>query len=263
MPANFPVPPFEELTIVGFGIPGSGKTQFMAGDTKSMFAATEPGQGFIKARVCNIRSWGGNEYKTDPKTGHVTMSFKRLVHSIAEQANKKTLDISAVVIDIVDNLHVLCQDDVCAKQGIAHPSDGAHGKAWAAVNKEWVAWLRSLMDKVTVRFVSHCKSTEIEVENEKKVFETINRSEPTFYSNKAAQYLDGVVNAVGYFHTIGKNRHAVRFQQDVHTAAKDRTDILCHLGTIVLPSNPKLGFSHVAKLYREKAQEMGLTIQSL
>ena len=127
------VPPFDELTMQFFGIPGSGKTCFTGGDPYTMFCATEPGQQFIKAGVTKVRSWDGPEYHVDEKTGVVTMGFTRLVHTIAEQRKAGTLQYKSVTIDIVDNLHGYCQDAVCKRLNVPHPADGKYGKVWSAV----------------------------------------------------------------------------------------------------------------------------------
>lgn len=157
-----------------------------------------------------------------------------------------------------------CQDDVCHARGFAHPSDDkkGYGKLWAAVTKEWTDWLRALMDLTNVRFITHCKSEEIEVAGEHDLMEEVTRYTPTFSGNKAAQYLDGVVNAVGYFTKDKFGKYVLTFKQDARTAAKDRTDILVKLGPITLPENPNDGFTYVSNLYESKAKELGFTVQS-
>lgn len=245
--------------MLAFGIPGSGKTRFFGSDPKTAFLATEPGQDFVKAPVFDIRKWAGDIWQEQP-TGRITTSFKKIVHVLAEHRKANSLAYSSVVVDIVDNLQVLCQDSVCANLGVAHPSEKKDfGKTWGAVTKEWTLWIRALMDITNVRFISHCVGEEIEVENENKLLEEVTRYRPTFSSSKAAQYLDGVVNAVGFFTKSKDGRYILTFVQDARTAAKDRTDILTQLGPIDITGKD---FNYVSDLYNQKAQQLGFQTRS-
>ena len=255
------VPPFEALTLLIFGQPGSGKTRFCAGDFNSIFAATEPGQDFTKARVINIVAWDGDLWEVSPN--RVKTSFKKFVHTIAEQLKSNSLDASAIVIDIVDNLHTLCMDAVCTRKGIAHPHDANDfGATWAAVNKEWTSWLRALMSKINIRFISHCAERPKEVTNDIGIKEEVTQYLPTFSGNKAAQYLDGVVNAMGFMTKNKSDKYVLTFKQTATIAAKDRTDILSSLGEILLPNSPDESWGYVSKLYRDKATELGFEVQT-
>jgi len=246
---NYPVPPFNELNMMGFGVPGSGKTRFFSGDKDIIVVGTEPGQSFTKARVVPIRSWN---------------AFKHFVHEMGARKKSGTLDCSGVAIDIVDNLHTLCQDSICQAKGFAHPNDDVkgYGRLWGAVTKEWKGWIGALMDITNVHFVTHCKDELIEIEGDLGIKEEITRFGPTFSRNKAAQYLDGIVSAVGYFTMAKDGTFSLTFHKDARIDCKDRTDILTALGQIKLPSQPELGFGHVAKLYEAKAKEMGFVIQT-
>ena len=241
------VPPFEELTVLLFGIPGAGKTRFCAGDKENLFCSTEPGQAFVSCRPIEVREWA---------------TFRNLVKEIVETRNAGQMDFNAITIDIVDNLYAMCQDYVCKAAGVTHPSEKKDfGKTWGEITKEWQAWVRGLMSLVNVRFISHCKTEEVEVTNEAGLLEEVTRYLPTFSGSKAAQHLDGVVNAMGYFSKNKSNQHILTFKQSATVAAKDRTDILAALGDIVLPG-PDEAWAFVSNAYQEKAKELGFTIQS-
>ena len=107
VPEGYTVPPFDELTMLIFGIPGSGKTRFCAGCPNTLFLGTEPGQQFTKARVIPIRDWD---------------HFRQVCLSIAQLRDQGRDDVQTVVIDIVDNLYLLCRDYICTQKGVTYPS---------------------------------------------------------------------------------------------------------------------------------------------
>lgn len=233
---------------MGFGNPGTGKTRFFGGDKDCIFASTEPGQDFIKSRNVPITEWN---------------LFKQLAVELANRKKAGNLDCSAVVIDIVDNLQAMCQASVCHKAGCEHPSDKKDfGKTWGEVTREWTNWIRGLLKITNVRFITHCRIEDIEITNANNLTEEITRVTPTFSASKAAQYLDGVVGAVGYFSKNKAGQHTISFNPTLNIAAKDRTDILSKLGVIVLPANPDEGFNFVSQLYNKKAKELGFEVRS-
>jgi len=238
---TYTVPPFEDLTLMVFGRPGSGKTRFCGGDDKAIFAATEPGQEFIKSTVVPVREWP---------------TFKKLVFELGHLKKDGKLPYSACVIDIVDNLNVMCRDSVCKAKGVTYPSDKDFGKTWAECNREWTQWLRVLMDIINVRFVTHCNMVDIEVPMDNGIKQEVSCHVPTFSNNKAAQYLDGIVNCVGYIHKKLDGAHVITFKQEPAIAAKDRTDILAQLGEL------PLDWATVRDAYAKKAEELGFKIRS-
>jgi len=240
------VPDFRDLTITGFGIPGSGKTRFFAGDKDAIFASTEPGQAWVGSRVVPIHTW---------------VTFKNLVVELSNRRKNGNLDCSAVIIDIVDNLHIRCLEYVCAQAGCTHPSEkkGDFGFLWSKINKEWTDWIRSLMGITNIHFITHCSKGTAEFTNDHGLLEEITHYAPTFSGNKPAQYLDGIVNAVGFFTKSKDGQHILTFKQEASIAAKDRTDILGSFGPIPLPG-PKESFEYVRKIYRQRAGELGFKI---
>lgn len=242
---SFPVPPFENLTMLIFGKPGSGKTRFLAGGPDTLFLATEPGQQCTKATVVDITDWA---------------KFQGVVSELIERRKANNFPFRSVVIDIVDNLNTMCRDWVCAQKGMAYPSEKDFGKTWAECNKTWTQWLGVLMRVTTVRFVTHCGTETVEVQNDAGIREEMERYIPTFSGNRAAQFLDGVVSAMGFITQAKSGQRVITFQQSPRVAAKDRTDILDKLGIIPLPGIPDDGFKTVAAAYDAKAKELGFTI---
>lgn len=239
-------PKFDKLSVMIFGIPGAGKTRFFDGDENVIFASTNPNQEFLQSRIVPIKTWG---------------TFQQLTHQIYKEKQAGNDICSGVVIDIVDDLQVMCQDYVCAKAGVKHPNDRKDfGKTWSAVTKEWKQWLDALMGLTSVRFLTHCEKEKVEVVNEHGLKEEVMRFFPTFSSTKAAQHLDVVLNAVGYISQSRDGRHCLTFKQQSTVAAKDRTDILSSFGDIFLPTNPRESFNYVSRIYQEQAQKMGIRL---
>lgn len=266
--AAFPVPPFDELTITLFGKPGSGKTRFCSGDPKTMFICTEPGAEMLRARKWPVR---GKDGTWAPPTW---AEFTALIDQIETKKKAGELQIESVAIDIVDNLYQTCQDFICIDQrqargqaAVEHPHDmDDFGKTWGQVSKEWKKQLSRLMSMVRVRFITHAETKKVEIVNENNLAQEIDQVGPTFSGGKGGkcgQYLDGIVNAMGYMMQDAAGRHTITFKQTPSIAAKDRTDILASLGPIHLPDDPNVGFAHVSQLYEQKAKEAGLVVRSL
>lgn len=246
VPGSFGIPPFDELTMIIFGIPGSGKTRFCAGCPDTVFISTEPGQAFTKARVLPVRDWG---------------TFREVVHAIAEAQKAGRTDIRSVAIDIVDNLYIYCRDYICRQKNLAYPPATDYGKTWAEITKEWSTWIRALMDLVNVRFISHTTTTPVEVTNDLGIKEEVEMFVPTF-KGKAAQYLDGIVHAMGFMIKNRSGEHCITFKQTPTIGAKDRADLLSRLGDIRLPPDPDAGWAHVRKNYEHVAASQGLEVEA-
>jgi hypothetical protein len=246
--AEFTVPPFDELTMLIFGIPGSGKTRLCAGSPGTLFLGTEPGQQFTRARVLPVRNW---------------QHFRDIVVELSKFKSQGRTDTQTVAIDIIDNLYLFCREYICRQKNLAYPPANDFGRTWAEITNEWSTWMRALMDMVNVRFISHTTTREHEVTNANGLKEAVDIHVPTFAGNKAAQYLDGVVNAMGFMLKNREGKHCITFRQTATIAAKDRTDILSKLGDIVLPPNPDDGWQYLGKCYEHVAGELGFTIKSL
>lgn len=241
------VPRFEDLHLLIFGRQGAGKTSFCNGDPDTVTIAAEPGSDFVETRDVKTRDW---------------VTFQRVVMEVHESRKSHPHDISAVVIDIVDNLYEYCSDHICQRLKIAHPSDKKDfGKSWAEITKEWTGWLTSLYDVVSLRFITHQVEVEEERENELGLDQKYTCLAPRFSSNRGAKFLDGIVSAVGHMYVNKRGQHCITFKQNARCAAKDRTGILCELGEIVLPDKKTDGFRYVSELYANKAKEMGFLVK--
>lgn len=162
----------------------------------------------------------------------------------------------SVVIDIVDNLYSMCLNHVCARKGIDYPPESDFGKTWKEIREEWETWLRRLMDVVNVTFITHCAKDKVEMTLPNGVTKEIERHVPTFKGNKAAQFLDGIINCMGFVHKNAKGEYVITFRGSPQLGTGDRTKVLEALGPMYL------NWNDVAKAYDTKAKEMGFAIAS-
>jgi hypothetical protein len=239
------IPPFDELTMMVFGRVGTGKTRFCSKAPKTCFISTEPGAEFSGAPFIDCPTWH---------------QFILIVREIYEQRKAGTLQYNSFVIDIVDNLQAACRDYVCKEKGLDYPPENDRGKTWTQITRLWKEGIGKLMRMVDVRFISH--TTQMKDENmlASGMKQEVDIFVPTFTGNKAAQYLDGILNAVGFCTKQADGQHVITFKSRPKIGAKDRTDVLTYLDEI--PIGLKDGWQTVAKAYTEKAKELGYEIKS-
>lgn len=248
-PKSFPIPPFDELTILIYGSPGSGKTTFCSKAEGTLFLSTEPGTEFLEAASIPIYNWASFK--------EVLAELEAKKKAIMEgKLDKKAWVFKSFVIDIVDNLSAQCRDYICKNKGLAYPPTNDFGKTWAEITTEWREALRRLMILGNVRFVTHCTTQEAEVTTDDNLVVEVTKYVPTFAGSKPAQFLDGIINAQGFCAVNKKGQHCITFKQTATVAAKDRTNLLCAYGTLSLDWNT------VSEAYAAKAAELGKTIIS-
>lgn len=243
------VPPLEELTFLVFGTPGVGKTSLVAGRPDTMFISTEPGTSFLRVPSAQVRDWD---------------TFENLVDELVHFKAAGDLPYKSVAIDIIDNLASYCLDAVCRAKGLNYPPENDFGKTWKQIRLVWEDKLRLLMDTVHVSFLTHCATEKREVRG-KVGMKEVDCVVPTFRGNKQAQYLDGIVDAMGYVHKNASGEHVINFQNLPASAAKDRTGILSSLGDIVIQSpgaDPRAIWQMLSDAYLNNAKTLGYKVES-
>jgi hypothetical protein len=108
---------------------------------------------------------------------------------------------------------------------------------------------------VNVTFITHCTSQTVEYQLDGGLTKEVTRWQPTFKGNKAAQYLDGIVNAIGHVRKTMDGKYTISFRGSPTTAAGDRTGLLESLGELPLV------WKDVDASYTEKAKALGLEIK--
>lgn len=253
---SYPIPSFSNLNIMLFGQPGSGKTRLAASAPGVLMIGTEPGQYNVQAAVVRCDSWSTyrsivNEIKI--KRGEIKAG-KRPVSDCP---------YTTFCIDIVDNLAGHVRDHICQQRGLAYPPANDFGKTWSQITKEWKDGIADLMGLGNVIFISHCSSKESEIALENGMTSEVDQMIPTFSNSKTAQFLDGILSAMGYMYVDKSGKFAVTFRKSATIAAKDRTDMLAPYGAIDIDwSTGKNAWQLIEELYIKMAQERGVTVIS-
>lgn len=256
------VPPFDELTLLLFGVAGAGKTTFAAGKNKSnpqgnratMFIATEPGHKFIYNTVTRIYSDGLADWnKNKPeKCANLWQLFQRNVLMLKAYKAAGKLPFKTIAIDVIDNLYNACFEAMCTTMGIKEPSGGE----WNTIRFEWERWVQELLSLADIIFLTHESEETFDEEIAPGITQKFKRTIPTFKGKSKAQFIDGIVNATGYVYVGAKGEHFITFKATRDVQAKDRTGILEACGE--MPND----FAKVAELYSAKAKELGFGIKS-
>jgi hypothetical protein len=113
-----PVTDLGRQSILIYGIPKCGKSEWSSSFPQAIFLECEPGLNHLEVFKVPTYSWE---------------SFLEACKLIAKGDHK----FQTVVIDTVDNAFKMCSEHVCAKHGIEYEGDMAHGKGWALVKNEW------------------------------------------------------------------------------------------------------------------------------
>lgn len=183
---------FQELVQLYYGDPGVGKTTFASKlPLPNLFIATEDGQRALKAYVQRVHTWD---------------DFLDII-SLLEKGDG---DIYAsVTIDTVDNLFDFCQDYVCKKLKIAHPSDAEWGKGWDALKKEFKTAITRLQSiGVGVIFISHARSEEVKTRSLK-----VDKWFPS-YPKQCRKIINPLVDFMFYFGVEEKSEKGGRIVSD-------------------------------------------------
>lgn len=106
------------LSILLYGIPKSGKSQFASNFPNALFFECEPGLNSLEVFKVPTYSWPD------------FLEACRLV--AADKHPFKT-----IVIDTADNAFRFCTEHICQKYKVEYEGDVPHGKAWALVKNEW------------------------------------------------------------------------------------------------------------------------------
>ena len=144
-----PVSDIGDMSFLLYGEKKIGKTSIAAQFPKALFLAFEKGYSGLSIFVEPM--FDSNE-KPD---------WRKFVKYI-DLLVKEDHDFKTIVLDTIDNAYAACMDYVCMVEGWDHPSDGAYGKGWKAVEKEFATQIGRLVncDKFGVIFLSHAVEKE-------------------------------------------------------------------------------------------------------
>jgi len=115
----------EDQTILIYGAAKIGKSTFASNADNPLFLATESGLNSLEVNQVKIDSW---------------TKFLKVCGEIAKGSHK----FKTIVIDTIDNLHMLCAQHILEKHNVEHEGDLGHGKGWSFVKKELMRALTKL-----------------------------------------------------------------------------------------------------------------------
>ena len=171
----------KDYFILLYGRAKTGKTTLAAQFEDPLFLMFEPGSKSLEIFQKDMVSW---------------KTFKNAVVKLGEEKER----FKTVVIDTIDSAYEMCLEYVCSEQGVDHPSDGAYGKVWNAVDNEFSAVLSKLGKQGRgVLFISHVKDKDIE-QPDGSVKEMTGPS----LSNQGMKWVDRNVDVFAYYF-YGKN----------------------------------------------------------
>lgn len=131
-------------SILLYGPTKVGKTTFASKAEGALFLATEPGTNALEVFAMPINNWP---------------DLLKACGEIAAGGH----DFKTVIIDTIDNAYTFCLEHVCTENGWSHPSDGAYGKGWSAVNGEFRRVLLKLAQMpYGLMLISHSQEKEVE-----------------------------------------------------------------------------------------------------
>lgn len=132
-----------DFTILLYGEPKVGKTTFCNAGGRTLFLATEDGQGGVESYRVPIDNW-------------------ETFLQVLEELKQDGLPYTKVCIDTVDNLYKFCCEWACKKLGVIHQSDAAFGKGADTINSEFLRQLTRLaLMPYGLWMISHATEREI------------------------------------------------------------------------------------------------------
>lgn len=184
------------------GDPKTGKTTFVSGFEKTLFIATEPGHKFQEI------------FKLEPKDWED-------VRNIVKNLIKEEHDFKTIAIDTVDNAYKMCEQYVCKKNGISHPSDMPYGKGFSGVKEEFSNVISALFRHgMGIVFISHSQQKDVE---EGSVKRTVTE---TTLSGSAAKTIYGLCDFIFHVYVDGEGKRWMKTKGSPYLKAGDRSGIL-------------------------------------
>jgi hypothetical protein len=157
---NEPSNELTSYTILIYGTKGVGKTSALASFPNSIIFSWEPKRRNIRARMYFL------EVKTADKITSTEddpwVEFVEVCRLAAEDDS-----IQTICIDTADLCYEACQEHICHKYGILHPSDkNDFGKSWNDIKQTFTDHFSTLISSgKTIVFTSHAKEREQEMQD--------------------------------------------------------------------------------------------------
>ena len=163
-----------DLTVLVHGPAKIGKSTLCSQAPDALFIATEAGLNALEVYQVPVTNW--NE-------------FLEACRDVADDKH----GFKTIIVDTLDNAYLMCQERVCEKHKIEHPSDLAYGKGFSLVNTEFYRVLNKLsLLPYGLFLVCHSQEKEIETRTGRRT-----RIVPTL-PDKARRMVLGMVDVILY-----------------------------------------------------------------
>jgi hypothetical protein len=157
---NIPSNNLTDYTILLYGTKGVGKTSALSTFPKNLIISWEPKRRNIKARMYYLEVASADKITDDDNDPWMTfVEVCRL--AIADPT------IETICVDTADLCYEACQEHICRKYGILHPSDkNDFGKSWNDIKQTFTDHFSTLISSgKTLVFTSHAKEREQEMQD--------------------------------------------------------------------------------------------------
>ena len=186
---SVPKTDFSELNMLIHGQVKTGKTtlaaQMTVGDKEPLFIATEDGHHNLNVLVESVSNW---------------IAFKAVVAKLEKNKDAVKAQCSCVVLDLMSDLDQWADDYVCTELRIKNLGDLDFGKGYGAKKKEVQSQLSKLFSILPVKFITHTKEKEVELDGVK-----VDMYVPNL-SGSSMEYINGKVDAIGFIAPDSKTK---------------------------------------------------------
>lgn len=185
-----PVSSIGSMSFLIYGEKKIGKTSIAAQFPKALFLAFEKG-------------YSGLSIFVEPMFDKNEKPDWRKFVAFIDLLVKENHDFETVVLDTIDVAYSACMDYVCMVEGWEHPSDGAYGKGWKAVEKEFSTQIGRLVNcpKFGTIFLSHAVEKEF-LERTGGKYDKIIASMP----DQARKLISAVCDCIVFYGYHGEQR---------------------------------------------------------
>jgi len=173
-----PITDLSNLTVLSYGLPKAGKSEFASRWPNAIFFECEPGLNHLEV------------YKVPTYTWEDFLAACKLI----AQGNHP---FKTIVVDTVDNAFKYCSEYVIGRHNVEYEGDLAHGKGWALVKNEWHRVLTRLASlPYGLILISHAQDKTIETRTGEYT-----KTQPSL-PDRARNVVLGLVDMILYFDAV-------------------------------------------------------------
>jgi len=230
-----------EYSILVYGREKIGKTSLASCFPDALFISFEPGTRALSVYEMQPDNW---------------KAFRSIVLALKTETRFKT-----IVIDTVDLAYRQCEEYVCKREGIDHPSDEDWGKGWAAVKNEFAGTLNKLLSQSRgVVFVSH----ETERSIKRRGGRETTRIVPTM-AGQARTVIEPMIDIWAYYHYTGDDgtQRVIRVVGDDLISAGHRTrGHFKNIASVPAGENEQEAYANFVSAFNNEPVEGATTINT-